>query len=66
MKAIGNKALLIASLATALAFVFQVIGLIRYIGRLPDDRVGIILYSITIIALACVSLGFLIQWNRQK
>ena len=66
MKATGNKALLIASLAAASAFVFQMIGLIRYIGRLPDDRVGIVLYSITIIALACISIGFFIQWNRQK
>ena len=61
MKVIGKKALLIASLVTALAFVFQVIGLVRYIGRLPDDRVGIVLYSITIIAFACISLGFFIQ-----
>jgi uncharacterized membrane protein YhhN len=66
MKVVKKRALLIASIAAALAFVFQIIGLIRYIGRLPDDRVGIVLYSITIIAFACTSLGFYIQWNRHK
>jgi tellurite resistance protein TehA-like permease len=66
MKVVKKRALLIASIAAALAFVFQIIGLIRYIGRLPDDWVGIVLYSITIIAFACASLGFYIQWNRHK
>ncbi|MEJ2738810.1 MAG: hypothetical protein P8105_03060 [Dehalococcoidia bacterium] len=66
MEAIGKKALLIAAIAAALAFVFQVIGLIRYIGRLPYDRVGVVLYCVTIVAFICISVGFFIQWNRQK
>ena len=66
MKTAGKKALLIASIAAALAFIFQVIGLVRYIGRLPDDLIGIVLYSVTIVAFACISLGFFVQWNRQK
>ena len=43
MKIARKKALLIASIAAALAFVFQIIGLIRYVGRMPDDLIGIVL-----------------------
>ena len=50
----------------AIASVFQVAGLALYLRRLPDDWVGIGLYSAAIVALALVVLGFYIQWKRQR
>ena len=50
---------------TAIGTIFQGIGLIRYIYRLPDDWIGIVLYSITLLAFAAVSIGSFIQ-ARQK
>ena len=56
---------LIMSVAAAVACILQVIGLIRYIGRLPEDYVGIGLFSFTAVAFAIVSIGFFIQWQKQ-
>ena len=56
---------LIMAVAGFIAFILQIIGLIRYIGRLPEGYVGIILFSITAVAFAIVSIGFFIQWRKQ-
>jgi len=56
---------LIMSVAAAVACILQIIGLIRYIGRLPEDYVGIGLFSFTAVAFAIVSIGFFIQWRKQ-
>jgi hypothetical protein len=56
---------LIMSVAAAMACILQVIGLIRYIGRLPEDYIGISLFSITAIIFAIVSIGFFMQWRKQ-
>ena len=53
------------SVAGAVACVLQVIGFIRYIGRLPEDYVGIGLFSFTAVAFAVVSIGYFIQWRKQ-
>lgn len=45
----------------ALACMLQVIGLLRYVNRLPDDWIGITLYIVTIVAFALVALGFYFQ-----
>jgi len=62
-KSIKNP--LTMSVAGAVACVLQVIGLIRYIGRLPEDYVGIGLFSFTAVAFAVVSIGYFIQWRKQ-
>ncbi len=56
---------LIMSLAAAVACIFQVIGLIRYIGRLPEDYVGIGLFSFTAVTFAIVPIGFSTQWQKR-
>ena len=53
------------SVAALIACILQVIGLIRYMGRLPEDYVGIALFSITAIAFAFVSLGFYLEYRKQ-
>ena len=45
----------------ALAALLQMIGLIRYISRLPEDWIGIALYTITLIAFVAASAGAFIQ-----
>ena len=57
---------LVMSVAGAVACILQVIGLIRYTGRLPEDYVGIGLFSITAVAFAVVSIGCFIQWQKQR
>ncbi|MFC1861315.1 hypothetical protein ACFLYL_03470 [Chloroflexota bacterium] len=61
----GVKGFLIGMVITAMACILQVIGLVRYLQRLPDDWVGIGLYGTTIVALVIVTFGFYVQWKRQ-
>lgn len=49
-----------------IASILQVIGLARYINRLPDDWVGIGLYIATIIVFLLAGTGFSIQWRKEK
>lgn len=60
-----DKNLLIMSIAAKVACLLQVIGLIRYIDRLPEDYVGIGLFSFTAVAFAIVAIGFFIQWQKR-
>ena len=66
MKIGKTRGLLIVAVSAIVACVLQVIGLVRYLGRLPEDWVGIGLYSATIIAFAIVAVGFYIQWRQQE
>jgi len=49
----------------AIAATLQTVGLIRYISRLPDDWIGITLYTITLIAFIAVSIGSFIQAQQK-
>jgi len=60
-----SKGLLIAGFSALTACVLQIMGLIRYLGRLPEDWVGISLYIATIVAFLTVALGFFIQWRKR-
>ena len=61
-----SKGWLIGAVILTVALVFQVIFLIRYVGRLPDDRLGIILSVVTIVAFALAAFGFFIRWKKEK
>ena len=50
----------------AVAAIFQIIGLVRYVNRLPDDWIGITLYAITLVAFVLVSIGSFIQANQKS
>jgi hypothetical protein len=47
-----------------LACILQVIGLLRYASRLPDDWAGITLYIVTIVSFALLALGFILQTRQ--
>jgi len=65
MRSLKSKGLLIAALSALIACILQIAGLIRYLGRLPEDWVGISLYSATIVAFLTAAIGFFIQWQKQ-
>ncbi|UCC60768.1 MAG: hypothetical protein JSW38_10540 [Dehalococcoidia bacterium] len=58
--------LLIVAFCLIIAFILQAIFLARYVGRLPDDWVGIGIFIAALIAFALVSVGYLIQWKSQR
>ena len=66
MKTVKKNRLLVLAAVAALACILQVVGLVLYLNRLPDDWVGIGLYITTIVAFALVAAGFYTQWRRQK
>jgi len=59
------KGLLVAAACSAVACLLQVVGFVRYLGRLPDDWLGIGLYVVTIAAFALGAIGFYVQ-SRQS
>lgn len=66
MKKPKSRSFLITSVAAAIACILQVFALIRYVGRLPDDWIGIVIYSVTVVAFALAAIGFYIRWNKEK
>ena len=66
MKPTQSKNMLIGAVANAVACLLQIVGLVRYVGRLPDDRVGIGLYAATAIAFALGAFGFYARWKKGK
>jgi len=61
-----SKALPAAAAASLLACILQIIGLIRYLGRLPEDVTGIVLYGVTIAAFLVAAIGFFVQWRKRS
>ncbi len=66
METTKPKVLLIAAVGSGIACLLQIIALIRYLGRLPGDWVGIGLYAVTIVAFALGAIGFYIQYNKPQ
>jgi len=56
-----SKSWLIGAICFAIGFIFQLYGTIRYVGRLPDDYIGIVIYSATTVFFAIAATGFLIN-----
>jgi len=60
------KGWLLGAVAAAIACLLQVVTLLRYVRRLPDDTVGIVIYCVTVVAFALAAIGFLIRWKKEK
>lgn len=54
----------ITSTCAVVACLFRVVGLIRYLDRVPGDWIGIGLYVVTIAAFAVGAVGSYIQGQR--
>ena len=65
MKTGKAKNMLFGAAASAVACLLQIVGLVRYVGRLPDDWLGIALYAVSAIAFAAGALGFYVRWRRE-
>jgi hypothetical protein len=65
VKTMKSRNMLIAAVCSTVACLLQVIGLIRYLSRLPDDWVGIGLYIATIVAFALGAIGFYGRWAKE-
>ena len=58
--------LLIVAVCLAIAVILQATGLARYVDRLPDDWVGVGLYSAALVGFAIAAVSFFIQWQKEK
>ena len=61
-----STGLLIVTVCLAIAVILQAIGLARYVDRLPDDWVGVGLYSAALVGFAIAAISFFIQWQKGK
>ena len=61
-----SKNWLIGSICFTIGFIFQLYGTIRYYGRLPEDYIGIVIYSATTIFFAIAAFGFFINYRKLK
>jgi hypothetical protein len=57
---------LIGAILISFGTIFQLYGTIRYYDRLPDDMIGIGIYSLSTILFAIVAFGFFINWKKEK
>jgi len=61
-----SKGWFLGAVALIIACILQIIGLSRYVGRLPEDWVGIVIYTVTVVAFGLAAIGFFIQWKKEK
>jgi hypothetical protein len=66
LKQVKSRTTFLVGVLSAVACALQVTGLIRYLGRLPEDRLGITLYIITIIAFGLVSIEHFVRWRKER
>ena len=66
MKTGKAKNMLLGAAASGVACLLQIVGLVRYVGRLPDDWLGIALYAVSATAFAAGAHGFYVQWRRGR
>jgi hypothetical protein len=61
-----STGLLIMGVSSAIAFILSGIALARYVDRLPDDLVGVVLYSITLVLFAILAFGSYMRWRKER
>jgi hypothetical protein len=57
---------LFGAVCFAIGTILQIVGTVRLAGRLPQDWVGIGIYSTTAVLFAICALGFYIQWRKEE
>jgi hypothetical protein len=60
------KGMLVAAVVFAIVCLFQIVSLVRYLERLPGDRLGIGMHIVTIILFAVAAIIFYIRWRREE
>lgn len=57
---------LLFAIAATIACILQLYGTIRYIDRLPDDTVGVVLYIVTCVLFGAVAAGHYVRWAGER
>ena len=60
------KGMLIAAVIFAFVCLFEIVSLLRYLERLPGDRLGVGMHIVGIALFALAAILFYIQWRREK
>lgn len=61
----GPRAWRTGAILFTVCVVLQSIGAVRYASRMPDDLVGIGLYSVTTVLFAVAAIGFYLRWRTE-
>jgi hypothetical protein len=61
-----STAWLIGAALLSISCVLQIIALVRYADRSPDDTVALGLFIAAAIGFAIAAIGFSIQWRKAK
>lgn len=61
-----SRTTFLVGILSGVACLLQITGLVRYLHRLPDDRLGIALYVVTIVAFALVSIEHFARWRKER
>jgi len=61
-----SKRSLVMASAALVAVVAQLFAFWRYLDRLPDDRIGLTLYVITIALFASTATLFFTRWRQSR
>ena len=59
-----SRELWVPAVLFTVGFALEVIGTVRYVRRLPDDWIGIVLYVTTTVLFAVLAVGFYLRWLR--
>ncbi len=62
----GSRYLLVISIAMTIACILQIYGTIRYVRRLPNDTLGVVLYIITCVLFAILATVNYVRWAQGK
>ena len=57
---------LMGSILLSICTILQLYSTIRYYGRLPEDMIGIGIFTISTILFAIVAFGFFINWRKEE
>ncbi len=61
-----RKYMLGMAVAATIACILQLNGTIRYVRRLPDDTIGIVIYIVTCVLFAVLATANYIRWERER
>jgi hypothetical protein len=61
-----STAWLIGAALLSISCAFQIMALVRYVDRSPDDNVGLGLFIAAAIGFAIAAIGFSVQWRKAK
>ena len=62
----GKRYLLVMAIAASIATALQIYGTLRYIRRLPDDTLGVVLYVVVSVLFGAVAAINYCRWAWEK